>query len=262
MKFTCLHFDQWMQCVIVGHMTIIYCYLNVTYDELYIWTFYFLYLMWFRCIVVIWRFTMSVFETSWETKHSHSWTWEFVNIRRKDLMFKVLPQQVFWYDMIWYTIFVCIQKLTNSQLNLPHRTKQKWVMKKLKTKKTEVLGRNGPAMKSMESVLRLEGSLWWERFVKEVGLEPGVNDRGSYGWWEWWVFRVSRCGRSMNRKVRDRGTRMRLTERSRKLISETWWAIPKREISYTYIDIQILLMLFVYKCQFTLLCCLLSRVLM
>jgi len=29
----------------------------------------------------------------------------------------------------------------------------------------------------MESVLlRPEGSLWWERFVKKVGLEPGVMD--------------------------------------------------------------------------------------
>ena len=42
--------------------------------------------------------------------------------------------------------------------------------------------RNGPAVKSVESVLRLEKSLWWERFVKEVGLEPGVKERGSYGW--------------------------------------------------------------------------------
>ena len=30
-------------------------------------------------------------------------------------------------------------------------------------------------MKSLESVLRLEGSLWWERFVKEVGLEAVVS---------------------------------------------------------------------------------------
>jgi len=37
-------------------------------------------------------------------------------------------------------------------------------------------------MKSVESVLRLEGSQWWERFVKEVGLEAGVKDGGSYGW--------------------------------------------------------------------------------
>ena len=35
---------------------------------------------------------------------------------------------------------------------------------------------------AMESVLRPEGSLWWERFAKKVGLEPGVKERGSYGW--------------------------------------------------------------------------------
>ena len=74
----------------------------------------------------------------------------------------------------------------------------------------------------MESVLRPEGSLWWEGFVKRVGLEPGVKERGSYGWREWGVDRVRRCGRSMNRQVRDRGTGMRLTERTRKLIAETW----------------------------------------
>ena len=47
------------------------------------------------------------------------------------------------------------------------------VMKKLKTK-TEMFRRNGLVIKS---VLRLEGSLWWERFVKEVGLVPGVKER-------------------------------------------------------------------------------------
>jgi len=40
-------------------------------------------------------------------------------------------------------------------------------------------------IKSVESVVRPEGSQWWERFVIAVGLEPGVNDRGSYGWREW-----------------------------------------------------------------------------
>jgi len=45
-----------------------------------------------------------------------------------------------------------------------------------------MLIRNGPVVKSVESVLRLEGSLWWERFVKEVGREAGVKERGSYGW--------------------------------------------------------------------------------
>jgi len=29
----------------------------------------------------------------------------------------------------------------------------------------------------VESVLRTEGSLWWERFEEKVGLEPGVKER-------------------------------------------------------------------------------------
>jgi len=43
-------------------------------------------------------------------------------------------------------IFTCAQKLTYSQLNLPHGTKQKRIMKKLKIK-TEMLRRNGPVIK-------------------------------------------------------------------------------------------------------------------
>jgi len=38
-----------------------------------------------------------------------------------------------------------------------------------------MLRRNGPVEKSVESVLRPEGSLWWERFVKDVGFEAGVK---------------------------------------------------------------------------------------
>ena len=41
-----------------------------------------------------------------------------------------------------------------------------------------MLRRNGPVIKSVESVLRPGGSLWWERFVKEVDLEPEVKE----GW--------------------------------------------------------------------------------
>jgi len=40
---------------------------------------------------------------------------------------------------------------------------------------TEMLRRNGPVIKSVESVLRPERSLWWEIFVKEVGFEAGVE---------------------------------------------------------------------------------------
>jgi len=102
----------------------------------------------------------------------------------------------------------------------------KRVMNKRKTE-TEMLRRNGPVIKSVESVLRPEGSWWWERYVKEVGIELGVKERGSYGWWEWWVDTVR------NRRVRDRGTEMRLTERTRKLIPESRWGVPKGVISYT-----------------------------
>ena len=39
-----------------------------------------------------------------------------------------------------------------------------------------MLRRNGPVVKSVKSVLRLEGSLWWERFVKEVGVRALVTN--------------------------------------------------------------------------------------
>ena len=46
---------------------------------------------------------------------------------------------------------------------------------------TEMLRRNGPVIKWVESVLRPEGSLWWERFVEEVVVEPWVKEIRSYG---------------------------------------------------------------------------------
>jgi len=57
-------------------------------------------------------------------------------------------------------------------------------MKKTKTKNRDAQKKRS-SHKAVESVLRPEGSLWWERFVKEVGLEPGVKERGSYEWREW-----------------------------------------------------------------------------
>jgi len=44
-----------------------------------------------------------------------------------------------------------------------------------------MLRRNYPVIKYMESVLVPEENLWWERFA-EVGFEPGVKHKGSYGW--------------------------------------------------------------------------------
>jgi len=44
-----------------------------------------------------------------------------------------------------------------------------------------MLRRNGPVMKSVESVLRLEGSLWWERFVKLMCIgQSGSTHREYY----------------------------------------------------------------------------------
>jgi len=57
-------------------------------------------------------------------------------------------------------------------------------MKKLKNKNRDAQ-KQRTSHKAVESVLRLEGSQWWERFVKKVGIEPGVKERGSYGWREW-----------------------------------------------------------------------------
>jgi len=45
-----------------------------------------------------------------------------------------------------------------------------------------MLRRKLQVKKSVELVLGMEESLWWERFVKEVGLEPGVNKWGTYGY--------------------------------------------------------------------------------
>jgi len=71
------------------------------------------------------------------------------------------------YDTI--TIFTCTQKLTNSQLNLPHGTKEnKKRNEETKKQNTDMLRRKGPVIKSLESILRPEESLWWERFAKEV----------------------------------------------------------------------------------------------
>jgi len=43
-----------------------------------------------------------------------------------------------------------------------------------------LLRRNGPVVKSVESVLRLEGSLWWERFVKELQFKGPFTGRALY----------------------------------------------------------------------------------
>ena len=58
-------------------------------------------------------------------------------------------------DKRW-RIFTCAQKLAHSQLNLPHGTKQKRLMKKLKIK-TEMLRRNVPVIKPWSQSRGREG---------------------------------------------------------------------------------------------------------
>jgi len=61
-----------------------------------------------------------------------------------------------------------------------------------RTKNKKMLRSNGRVKKSVESVLRPEENLWWERFVKEVGFKRGVKEWRRYGWWERWVTRGRR----------------------------------------------------------------------
>ena len=71
------------------------------------------------------------------------------------------------------TTLTCAQKLTSSQLNLSHGIKRKRVVKKLKTKNGDAQKkRSGRKVRGVSPEAR---SLWWERFVKEVDLETGVN---------------------------------------------------------------------------------------
>ena len=46
-----------------------------------------------------------------------------------------------------------------------------------------MLRRNGPVVKSVESVLRLEGSLRWERFVKDYAVSFMCTLLLIDGWW-------------------------------------------------------------------------------
>ena len=68
----------------------------------------------------------------------------------------------------------CSEKLTGSQLSLPHR-----INKKLKCEtKNKMMSVIGPVPLSLPVGKR---NLWWEGFVEKVGFEPGVKERRSDG---------------------------------------------------------------------------------
>jgi len=72
---------------------------------------------------------------------------------------------------------------------------KKAVMEKLKTKKWDAQKKwsshkvRGVSPEARKGVYG--GKDLWK---KQVGLEPGVKERGSYGWWECWVNKVRREG--------------------------------------------------------------------
>ena len=96
--------------------------------------------------------------------------------------------------------------------------------------------RNSALKTSVESVQGLRGSLWCQRFVKGIGLESGVREwkregviDGESGELTEWEDVV---GALTGRTETEGQTGMKLTDRTRKLIPETWGA-PKTAISYT-----------------------------
>ena len=87
-------------------------------------------------------------------------------------------------DTIRLTILTCAQKLTSSQLNLPHGTEQKRIMKKLKPKKR----------RCSEETVRL-WSLWsqswgWRESMVGKICERGRSWGGSERKRELWMVRV------------------------------------------------------------------------
>jgi len=95
------------------------------------------------------------------------------------------------HNMIWYDGLYLRAPKSWRITSLICRTEpnKKRVMKKVKTK-TEMLRRNGPVIKSEQSVLRSEGSLWLEKFVKRQVLRKewkreGLMDSKSGELTEW-----------------------------------------------------------------------------
>jgi len=76
---------------------------------------------------------------------------------------------------------LCRSVCHNSEPCKNDKNQTKRLMKKTKNKSRDAQKKR-TSHKAAESVLWPEGSLWWGRFAKRVGLEPGVKESGSYGW--------------------------------------------------------------------------------
>jgi len=108
------------------------------------------------------------------------------------------------YDTTRYAIFTWSQNLTGSQLNLPHVTnKQQEQWRKLKKNENRDAQKIWPRHK-FRRVSPEAGRETRESMVRKIyergRFWVGVKERGSYGWWEWWVD----SGGSRNRRQRQR----------------------------------------------------------
>ena len=70
--------------------------------------------------------------------------------------------------------------LTVSQLNLLHGTKKQAEKEAMKKTKKWVAQKKRSGQKSMESVLTKEETLWWERFVEQLGFKPTLREGGNH----------------------------------------------------------------------------------
>jgi len=113
-----------------------------------------------------------------------------------------------WYDMIYLH---ALRGWRDGQLNLAHGTEtKKWGKNKTKPSSSE---ETVQVVVSVGSAGGRSGTTG-VGFVKQVGFKPGVKERGSYRWAEWWI-RRGRSDQWSNRWVWNggTGTRMRLMKR-------------------------------------------------
>ena len=85
------------------------------------------------------------------------------------------PWMVFWKKTCKYLIFSICNIFLAESTALKYTQKDRKSKLKDKNENRYSSGKNGTAEWSVQSNLTEEESLWWEGFVKKVGLDPGVK---------------------------------------------------------------------------------------
>ena len=80
------------------------------------------------------------------------------------------------------TILKCAHKLKSSQLNLPHGTEQKRIMKIIKPKNGDAQKKRSDREVRGVSPEAARESMMGKIYERGIGLEAGVKERGSYEW--------------------------------------------------------------------------------